>query len=98
MVSKGFTQEVGIDYEETFSSVVKFTSIRLLLAIVACLDLELHQIDVKTTFLNGELNKEIYMEQSVGFVVKGQEKKVCKLKRSIYGLKQYSRQWYMRFS
>ena len=98
LVAKGCTQEVGIDYEEFFSPVVNLTSIQLLLAIVARLDLELHQIDVKTTFLNGELNKEIYMEQSVGFIVKGQEKKVCKLKRSIYGLKQYSRQWYMRFS
>ena len=87
MVSKGFTQEVGIDYEETFSSVVKFTSIRLLLAIVACLDLELHQIDVKTTFINGELNKEIYMEQPVCFVVEGQEKKVCKFVKSLCGLK-----------
>ena len=70
---------------------VKYTSIRLLLAIVACLDIELHKMDVNTAFFNGELNEEIYMEQPVGFIFKGQEKKVCKLKRSIYGLNQSSR-------
>ena len=76
---------------------VRFTSIRLILAIVAQLDLELHQIYGKTTFLNGELNEEIYMEQPVGFIVKGQEDKVRKLQRSLYGLKQASRQWNLRF-
>ena len=67
------------------------------LDIVTNLNLELHQMDVKTTFLNGELDEEIYMEQPVGFIVKGQKRKVCKLQRSIYGLKQSSRQWYLRF-
>ena len=61
------------------------------------LNLELHQLDVKTAFLNGELDEEIYMEQPVGFIFKGQKGKVCKLQRSIYGLKQSSRQWYLRF-
>ena len=61
------------------------------------MDLELHQMDVKTTFLNGELEEEIYMVQPENFVSKGQERKVCKLKRLIYGLKQSSRQWYLRF-
>ena len=54
-------------------------------------------MDAKTTFLNGELNEEIYMEQPVDFIIQGQERRVCRLNRSIYGLKQSSRQWYLRF-
>jgi hypothetical protein len=97
LVAKGFTQVEGVDYDETFSPVVRFSSVRIILAMVASMDLELFQMDVKTAFLNGELEEEIYMVQPVGFVVKGKEHKVCKLRRSIYGLKQASRQWYLKF-
>jgi hypothetical protein len=77
--------------------VVRFASIRLILSIVAKQDLELFQIDVKTAFLSGELDEEIYMAQPTGFEVQGHERKVCRLKHSMYGLKQSSRQWYLRF-
>ena len=91
LVAIGYTQKEGVDYKENFSLVVRFASIRLVLAIVANLNLELYQMDIKIAFLNGELDEEIYMDQPIGFVTKGQEHKVCKLKRSIYGLKQSSR-------
>ena len=75
----------------------RITSIRMLIAIAAIFNLEIHQMDVKTAFLNGELDEEIYMEQPEGFNVPGQENKVCKLVKSLYGLKQAPKQWHEKF-
>ncbi|KAL0551697.1 hypothetical protein IC582_010786 [Cucumis melo] len=97
LVAKGYTQEEGIDYEETFSPVAMIKSIRILLSIATFYDYEIWHMDVKTAFLNGNLEESIYMVQLEGFIQKGQEQKVCKLQKSIYGLKQASRSWNIRF-
>jgi hypothetical protein len=92
-VAKGFTQIYRIDFEEIFSPVVRFETVHLLLSIAALEDWDIEVLDVKTAFLFGELDEEIYIEQSEGFVKKGQEKKVCRLLKAIYGLKQAALQW-----
>ena len=97
LVVKGFKQKEGHDLFDTYSPVTRIASIRVLLAIVALHNLEIHQMDVKTAFLNGDLEEEIYMEQPEGFVVPGQERKVCKLVKSLYGLKQAPLQWHLKF-
>ncbi|CAH9124278.1 unnamed protein product [Cuscuta epithymum] len=97
LVVKGFQQKKGVDYNEIFSPVVKMTTIRLILGIVAAENLHLEQLDVKTAFLHGDLEEDIYMAQPAGFPVSGKEKMVCKLKKSLYGLKQAPRQWYLKF-
>ena len=93
LVAKGFTQVWGEDYHETFSPVARFESIRYLLAHAALEDWDIESMDVKTAFLNGDLDEEIYMEQPEGWIVPGKEDHVCLLKKAIYGLKQASRQW-----
>jgi hypothetical protein len=97
LVAKGYRQRQGIDYDETFSPVAMIKSIRVLLAIAAHLDYEIWQMDVKTAFLNGNLEEEVYMIQPEGFTSKESPDRVCKLQRSIYGLKQASRSWNIRF-
>ena len=88
---EGFSQKKGIDFEEIFSPIVKMSSIRVVLGLAARLKLEVEQLDVKTSFLHGDLEEEIYMEQPKGFKVKEKENLVCKLKKSLYGLKQAPR-------
>ncbi|KAK4386090.1 Copia protein [Sesamum angolense] len=97
LVAKGYTQRPGVDFEKTFSPVAMAKSIRIMLAIAAWYDYEIWQMDVKTTFLNGFVQEEIYRDQPEGFTVVGEEQKVCHLQRSIYGLKQASQSWNIRF-
>ena len=93
LVAQGYSQSYGIDYEEVFSPVVRYSSIRTLLTLANAHDLEIHQMDVTTAFLNGSLEHDIYMKQPEGFVDPRYPDHVCKLKRSIYGLKQSARCW-----
>ncbi|GJW94157.1 retrotransposon protein, putative, ty1-copia subclass [Tanacetum coccineum] len=97
LVAKGFTQTYEVDCEEIFSPVVDIRVIRILISIVVCYDYKIWQMDVKTAFLNGHLYEEVYMMQPEGFVNPKYPNCVCKLNRSIYGLKKASKQWNKRF-
>ena len=97
LVIQGFRQKEGIDFFDTYAHVARISTIRLLLALAAIHNLVIHQMDVKTAFLNGDLDEEIYMKQPEGFVMPGHENKVCKLKKSLYGLKQAPKQWHRKF-
>jgi hypothetical protein len=94
LVEKGYSQVEGVDFDEIFSPVEKLTSIRVLIYLATTFDLEIEQMDVKTMCLNGDLEEEIYMKQPEGSIVKGKKELVCKLERSLYGLKQSTRMWY----
>jgi hypothetical protein len=84
------------DYEETFAPVARYTSIRTIIALAASMGWKLHQIDVKTNFLNGEIEEEVYIEQPDGFVIHEQNSHVCRLKKALYGLKQSPHAWYVK--
>jgi len=90
LVAKGFRQIQGVDYDETFSPIAVLKCIRILLAIVVYYDYEIWQMDVKTAFLNGNLSEDVYMTQPEGFVDQQNARKVCRLMKSIYGLKRAS--------
>jgi hypothetical protein len=95
-VSRGFSQVEGIYYEEKFTLVSRYTSIRMIISLIASMGWRLHQMDVKTTFLNGEIKEEVYIEQPYGFVIHEKESHVYRLKKAMYGLKQAPRSWYVR--
>lgn len=92
-VAQGFSQRHGIDYGEVFAPVATHTTLRTLLAVAGHKQMSVHHLDVKSAYLHGRLREEIYMQQPLGFVAKGREKLVCKLERSLYGLKQAAKVW-----
>ena len=98
LVAKGFTQAYGINYQETFAPVAKLNTVRVLLSLASNLDWPLYQLDVKNAFLNGDLEEEVYMDIPPGIESPATANRVCKLKKSLYGLKQSPRAWFDRFS
>jgi hypothetical protein len=95
-VVRGFSQIEGVDYDETFVPVVRYTYIQSIIDIATEMGWRIHQMDVKTTFLNGFIEEEVYIEQPKGFEVLGRESHVCLLRKELYGLKQAPRAWYSR--
>jgi hypothetical protein len=95
-VAPGFSQKEGIDYDEIFAPVARYTSIIIIISPATVFGWKLHQMDVKTAFLNGEVEQEVYIEQPEGFVIHDKRSHVCKLKKALYGLKQAPRAWYGR--
>ena len=96
LVAQGFRQKHGIDHFDTYAPVARTTTIRLLVALALIHNLVIHQIDVKTAFLYGELDEEFYMKQPEGFFLKGHENMVCRLVKSLYGLKQAPKPWHQK--
>jgi hypothetical protein len=95
-VTRGFSQKEGIDYEETFTHVARYTSIRTIIALATKMKWKLHQMDVKTSFLNGVIEEEVYIEKPQGFEVEDRKSHLCRLKKALYRLKQAPRAWYGR--
>lgn len=96
LVCKGYFQVEGIDFEETFAPVARLEAIKMFLAIACFRNLKIHQMDVKSTFFNGTLEEEVYVEQPKGFMLTKNHDYVCKLKKALYGLKQAPRAWFSR--
>lgn len=98
LVAKGYVQRLGVDYEEVFAPVTRMETVRLLLALSAKNGWQIHHLDVKSAFLNGELQEIVYVTQPKGFEKEGEEQKVYRLYKALYGLRQAPRAWYTRLS
>ena len=98
LVAMRCSQRYGVNYKETFSVVVRFTTVRIVLAIAVELKMIVHQLDVTTAYLNADIDVDIYMQQPEGFVDAKNPDKVCKLQKAIYGLKQSGRRWNEKFN
>jgi hypothetical protein len=97
-VAKGFSQVEGFDYDEIFSPVARYTSICTIISLAASMGWKLHQMDVKTTFLNAEIEEKVYIEQPEGFVIHDEKSHVCRLKKALCGLKQAPHAWYEKMN
>ena len=97
-MAKGYAQTYGVDYFDTFSLVAKMTYVRLFISLPATHNWDFHQLDIKNAFLHGDLHEEVYMKQPPRFVAQGEIGKVCRLRKSLYGLKQSPRAWFGKFS
>lgn len=95
-VTRGFSQKEGIDYDETFVLVAMYTSIRTIISLVSIFGWKMYQMDVKTAFLNGNIKQEVFVEKPEGFVLHSRESHVCRLLKTLYGLKQALKVWYER--
>ena len=95
-VSRGFSRKEGIDYFETFAPVARYTSIRTIISLVFIFGWKMYQMDVKTAFLNGNIDQEVFIEQLEGFVLHSRDSHVCRLRKALYGLKQAPKVWYER--
>ena len=93
LACKGYAQQEGIDFEETFAPVARIEAIRMFLAFSSFQQIKVYQMDVKSAFLNGNLEEEVYIEQPEGFILGNDEKLVCRIKKALYGLKQAPRAW-----
>ena len=93
LIAQGFTQTLGVDYNDTFAPITKFVSTHIILALASINDWEVHQVDIKNAYLNTTLTKDIYMAQPPSFIDPGMHRKVCKLLKALYGLKQGGRCW-----
>lgn len=98
LVAKGYVQEHGIDFDEIYAPVTRLETVRLLLALAAKNEWEVHHLDVKTAFLNGEISEDVYVVQPEGFAKKGKENLVYKLLKALYGLRQAPRAWYAKLN